>query len=294
MWRKDLRTGGRKDRPKGTLLLIPGFADSPLSWLPTIALLQNRFARRFDHLVLIEFPGYHGYLFGERSFASIDKMLEVLVPGLDEVSPTAIIGHSMGGGLAAHYAGIRGAQFEGKTSLKQILLVAPSGVFVDREYRARIEQRLLQIVENGIECLKDLSPSLLNAETRLSRILNELLRFASQEDIRQFVQSFRDEHCLDPLLPSVKARVDLIWGTKDTLIPPTVVPCWLSGLNGTQVRLSYLEGIGHAPQLEAPGKLSSTISTLIKGKATDLTRLTQANLASPDDPFSAEIFPLLR
>jgi pimeloyl-ACP methyl ester carboxylesterase len=293
MWRKQLRSRRHKNRQKGPLVLIPGFADSPLSWLPALTLLQTDLARRFEELVLIEFPGYHGYLYNERSFDSIDAMVEALLPALDSVNPHTIIGHSLGGGLAAHYAAKRGSGYSLPTQLEQVLLISPSGVFVDLEFRTKIETRILQIVENGLECLRDLRPSLLENEGCLSRVLTELLKFGSQDEIKQFIRSFRDDHCLDPLLPLVRARVDLIWGTNDTLIPPTVIPCWLSGLTQTQTRVAYLEGVGHAPQLEAPARLSSTISRLIKTQTAEKP-VPGFETPSSDQTFSAEIFSLLR
>jgi pimeloyl-ACP methyl ester carboxylesterase len=292
LWRKPLRSK-YKNRNKGPLVLIPGFADSPLSWLPTMTMLQSELSRHFEELVLIEFPGFHGYLFNERCFNSIDAMVNVCVSALDSLNPHTVIGHSLGGGLAAHYAAIRGWNYPQETQLQQIVLVAPSGVFVDRDFRTRIETRIMELVENGIECLRELRPSLLEKENRLHRLFAELMTFASQEEIRQFVRSFRDDHLLEPLLPQVKANVDLVWGAKDTLIPPTVIPFWLSALKQTQTRVIKMEGVGHAPQFEAPVKLTSLLSRLIQPVPSP--QVVGLNPGDPQaDPFSAEIFSLLR
>jgi pimeloyl-ACP methyl ester carboxylesterase len=297
MWRKPLRSRRQKYRRKGPLVLIPGFADSPLSWLPTITLLQGELAKYFDELVLIEFPGFHGYLFNEPCFDSIDAMLEVFVPALDSLNPNTVIGHSLGGGLAAHYAAVRGWVHPQEMNLEHIILIAPSGVFVDQDFRAKIENRIIELVENGIECLRELHPALLEREGRLNWLLSELMAFASQHEIRSFVRSFRDDHLLEPLLPQIRARVDLIWGIKDTLIPPDVIPYWLAVLKQTSTRVVRMQGIGHAPQFEAPVRLTSILSRLLKPKA--ITE-KQAQPSAPSDPasasfpFSAEIFPLLR
>lgn len=282
LWRKTLRTKRQVQRRDGPLVLIPGFADSPLSWLPTMTLLQGELSSQFNEIVLVEFPGFHGYLFNEPCFSSIDAMVEAVVPALDSVGPSTIIGHSLGGALAAHYAAIRGWSHPKANVLEQVILIAPSGVFVDQNFRARIENRIIELVENGIECLREISPSFLDKKHRLNRILTELMAFASQEEIRQFVRSFRDDHVLEPLLPDVKARVDLVWGEKDTLIPSAVIPCWVSALKQTQTRVVRLRGVGHAPQLEAPVRLTSVLSRLIKP------------YAAKSVPFSAEIFPVLR
>jgi pimeloyl-ACP methyl ester carboxylesterase len=293
LWRKPLRSRQHKNRNKGPFVLIPGFADSPLSWLPTITMLQSDLSRHFDELVLMEFPGFHGYLFNERCFESIDAMVQVSVSAMDALNPHTVMGHSLGGALAAHYAAIRGYTYPNGTNLKQVILIAPSGVFVDRDFRTKIENRIRELVENGIECLRELRPSLLEKENRLHRLVGELMTFASQEEIRQFVRSFRDDHLLEPLLPQVKAHVDLIWGEKDSLIPPAVIPCWLSALKQTSTRIIELEGVGHAPQFEAPVKLTSVLSRLIQPVAAP--QVLGLNPGDPQaDPFSAEIFSLLR
>jgi pimeloyl-ACP methyl ester carboxylesterase len=141
--------------------------------------------------------------------------------------------------------------------------------------------------------LRELHPALLESEGRLNRLLTELMAFASQHEIRQFVRSFRDDHLLEPFLPLVRARIDLIWGVKDTLIPPTVIPCWLSGLKQTRTRVVRMEGVGHAPQFEAPVRLTSVLSRLLKPLPVERAVELDAN-PSLDPSFSAEIFPLLR
>lgn len=292
LWRKPLRSKRQSDQKKGPLVLIPGFADSPLSWLPTITMLQAELSSLFSEIVLIEFPGFHGYLFNEPCFDSIDSMVEASIPILDAIKPNTIIGHSLGGALAAHYAAIRGWTYPEESSLERVILIAPSGVFLDRDFRARIENRIAELVENGIECLREIVPSLLEKGNRFNRLFSELMTFASQEEIRQFVRSFRDDHVLEPLLPQVKARVDLVWGAKDTLIPPTVIPCWLQALKQTKARVVRMEGVGHAPQFEAPVRLTSVLSRLIKPLAVE-GLATQKQSDTRVDPFSAEMFPLL-
>lgn len=254
-------------------------------------MLQADLSRLYSEIVLVEFPGFHGYLFNEPCFASIDSMIGAFVPALDSIQPHTIIGHSLGGGLAAHYAAIRGWNYSGESQLEQVILIAPSGVFVDRDFRAKIENRIMELVENGIECLREISPSLLEKGNRFNRLLSELMAFASQEEIRQFVRSFRDEHILEPLLPQVRAKVDLVWGARDTLIPPTVIPCWISALKQTRARVVRMEGVGHAPQFEAPVRLTSVISRLVRPRLVEnFAEQKQSN--SQAGPFSAEIFPL--
>lgn len=261
VWKKTLKSGVIESPRR--FLLVPGFSDSPVTWLPALTMTRRSFYLHYDEIVMIDFPGYHGYLYDEPCFSSADALVSTLLVAFDQIKPHTIMGHSLGGGLAAYYSGIRG-RVGSDLAPKSLVLISPSGVYTTAELRKQVETRILQIIENGIECLGELGPRLVQGDPNFFRkFLNEFFRFSSQKEIRSFVQSFGDDYLLEPLLEHIPSDVKLIWGSQDTLIPPSVVPLWLEGLPKKNVETIYLEGIGHAPQLEAPARLARTLGHLL-------------------------------
>jgi hypothetical protein len=85
------------------------------------------------------------------------------------------------------------------------------------------------------------------------------------------------------------------------LIPPTVIPYWISALTQSRTRVVKMEGVGHAPQFEAPVRMTSVLSRLLKPLPVEKTADLQQTVdtvpdqkAAEDPSFSAEFFPLLR
>src|SRR5437016_1196780 len=73
-WRKSLRVRNSKSPYPKRFVLIPGFGDTPLSWHLVITLLLPVLKRNFDEIVLLDFPGFGGFLSREKSFPSMDFM----------------------------------------------------------------------------------------------------------------------------------------------------------------------------------------------------------------------------
>jgi pimeloyl-ACP methyl ester carboxylesterase len=96
LWRKALR-----ERPPGArparLVWIPGFGDTPVSWLSVLGPLMPLLRKRFDEVVLVDFPGYAGFLSREKPFASIDLLIQSLGDVLDSLEPRVVAGQSLGG-----------------------------------------------------------------------------------------------------------------------------------------------------------------------------------------------------
>src|SRR5687768_11126224 len=58
--RKSVKVEGVKTRKKGTprrLVIIPGFGDSPMSWLPSMALMRPVLRHKYDEIIFFDFPG---------------------------------------------------------------------------------------------------------------------------------------------------------------------------------------------------------------------------------------------
>ncbi|MCM2279958.1 MAG: alpha/beta hydrolase [Oligoflexia bacterium] len=278
LWRKTLRKGekGQKGAVRGSaasarrLVLIPGFGDTPLSWLGVMALLQPMLRSRFDELVLVDFPGFTGGLARERSFHSMDLLREKLFDSLDSLRPRMIVGHSLGGWLASAYVGLCGAgerpriKHRSYSGPETLILADPSGVFGTESFRVEWEGRFRLVIEEGFHHLR---PHVFGREPFWFKYLHEeIARFTQDEDIVAFMQSVRDEHWVEKLLPSIRSKVWLLWGEKDTLTPAELAPAWLEKLAPeTDARVVLLKGVGHSPQLERPGLTAAVLSQMIGG-----------------------------
>lgn len=268
LWRKSLKPAA----PTRRIVLVPGFGDTPLSWLVVLAVLGPTLRRNFSEIVLVDFPGYSGALAGKRPFHSMDLLTRSFFDAMDSLCPDTLIGHSLGGWLTALYAARRnGGEASSRIpGPRHIVLIDPSGVFEDERERdelLRKFQAATREAERGIEVLR---PYLFAREPFWFRFFTaEVSRFFTMNEISQFIGSFKQEHMLDAHLSRIRARVWLIWGEKDTLVPPRSLPTWLRRLNHchSPCQAVMLKGSGHSPQIERPLVLSAVLSRIIGAAA---------------------------
>ena len=272
-WKKVLRKRDRKSAFPKRFVVMPGLGDSSLSWYSVLVCLQPLLKRHFDEVILIDFPGFGGFLSHERAFPSIDLMISVLNDTLDSLKPHTIVGHSLGGWLAALYAadcgaGIRPASnqliYQGPQDL---FLVSPSGIFSDQLVRENWEALFRSAMQGGFRVLR---PHLFVKEPFWFKYIeNQFHDFLSREDVLQFMGTFRDEHSVEGVAHQIRSRVSLVWGEKDSLIPFECAAAWLEYLQttkGLEHRAVILKGIGHSPQVESPLATALVIGQLLVGR----------------------------
>lgn len=274
LWRKRLKAEGNT-----RLVLIPGFGDTPLSWLPVIGMLLPIIRRRYDEIVLLDFPAYQGALARERGFDSMDLLMERTFDLLDELKPATLAGHSLGGWLASRYSALCGKgdrpkdlgetrhrRYGGPTRL---ILMDPSGAFGNAAIQEAWTRRFDDARNEGFHLMR---PHVFAKEpVWFKYFLKEFLAFATHEDNLAFMRSVRPEHLSEPLLQHVKARTWLMWGELDTLTPPACAPGWLRALGPeTQARAVLIRGVGHSPHLEAPAKTATVLLQMLSDRASDL------------------------
>src|SRR5207248_3035392 len=105
LWRRKIRQSPNPRR----FVLVPGFGDTTASWSWVLLTMRSVLDRDFDEVVLLDFPGVAGKLAGEKYFHSMDLLVEAVRSVLDGLEPHTIVGHSLGGWLAAGYACACGA-----------------------------------------------------------------------------------------------------------------------------------------------------------------------------------------
>ena len=253
LWRRRWRpqASGRPRR----LLLVPGFGDGPVSWLPVLWKLRPFLEESFDELLLADFPGYAGILHAETPFASMDALVAAFDTRVAAADPTALLGHSLGGWLCAGYAAGSKAQ-----PPRRLVLVSPGGVARSPESRAEFEGKVQQLLHEGIHAWR---PHLFAREPLWFRlIIPGFSRSIARPELRSFLTSFRDEHSLETRLGGIADELRLVWGAEDTLIPAVCADAWRQRLS-VPPGVVFIPGIGHNPQLEAPAALAEVLRTAL-------------------------------
>ncbi|WP_296935182.1 alpha/beta fold hydrolase [uncultured Marinobacter sp.] len=231
-----------------TIVMIHGFGANKDNWTRLAGHLTDNF-----NVYAIDLPGHGdsskpldiGYRLEDQA-GYVDKIMEAL-----SVESAHIMGNSMGGAITALYA----ANYPGK--VKSAVLFDPAGIL---EY----ESELVDLVMDGdnplipkqpgdFERLMDFAlekrpfvpwPIMGVMEERAiaNRDVNEVI-FAAIRDAG-FESDFRNA------ITRIQAPVLIIWGKEDRVINyrngevfATTIP---------DARLELMEGIGHAPMVEAP------------------------------------------
>lgn len=269
IWRKRWRTTTSARR----FVLIPGFGDTPLSWTFVLPLLSPALRSRYDELILVDFPGFGGFLAGEKAYHSFDLLRDSLFDTLDSLRPTTILGHSLGGAFAALYAaecgeGVRPAKQQSGlknpyTGPENLILVTPSGVFpsdVERDELSRIFLQAAEAKEKGLETVR---PHMFAKEPFWFPIFaSEFSHFFASSEIAQFIASFKSPDILSERASKINARTWFIWGDKDTLIPPSCMPVWIDKI-GPKAQGILLKNVGHSPQIEATASLAAVLNGIL-------------------------------
>ncbi len=234
---------------RGRLLWIPGWGDTPLSWMGVATMAAA--GHGFDELILLDFPGFHGSLAHSPCITRMDRFFEITGDLGRELKPGVIVGHSLGGWLAAKLA------LDLETSFEKLLLISPSGVCGGEQEREKWRAEFESFVA---------SPDAAAYGSRLfarpppgwKRLGGVFVPFLSRQDTREFLDSierrhFLDEGFLDQLGRLSRAPLELLWGERDQVVPARFAGQWTRVL--PQARLTLWSDIGHMPHLEAPVRL---------------------------------------
>lgn len=273
LWRKRL---GRKAQPTPRrFVLVPGFGDSPLSWLYVLSLLGPTLRKRYDEIILIDFPGFQGVLADERPYDSMDLLFAQLFDVFDSLKPEVILGHSLGGWIASRYAALCGKGERPHQNLKQnaseyrgpstLILANSSGICGTEALKLAWSHRWNEVMRVGN--FHPLRPHVFGKEPFWFKyVIPDFSTLRMTEDTLRFLRSVKEEHLVEEIAHCIHSRVWLLWGEKDTLTPTVFTEGWLKSLKPeTQVQAVYLKGVGHSPHIESP-TLTAIVLTQMLGQ----------------------------
>ncbi|WP_239451479.1 alpha/beta fold hydrolase [Elioraea rosea] len=258
--RLHVREGGRADAP--AVILLHGFGASLHTWEPWAeALAATHRVIRYD------LPGF-GLSppdpNGDYSLARDVALLGALMDRLG-VAEAALVGHSMGGRVAWHFAARHPAR------VTALVLVAPDGFASPGKSYGEAPKvgPLLGLMRHFLPRAL-LRPNLAAAYADPSRLdeatvtrYHDLMRAPGARDamLARLSQAVLE----DPagLLPRITAPVLLLWGEQDRMIPATHAADYVRFLPEAQV--VRLPGLGHVPHEEDPARSLPPVATFLGG-----------------------------
>lgn len=235
---------------RGRVLWIPGWGDSPMSWLGVLA---GAFAGTgYDEVVVPDFPGFNGSLAHRRCITDMDRILEVARDQIQELHPAIVGGHSLGGWLATW--GLLHADAR-TPAPSRLLLMAPSGVTGGPQERELWRAEFKSWTESDVETY--LARVLGRRLPWIEPVMHRFVPFMKRADTQEFLNSVGDRHFLDGRVGELRPQVRLLWGEQDGVVPERFATEWISRL--PSVRYEKWRGVGHMPHLEAPLRLARWI-----------------------------------
>jgi pyruvate dehydrogenase E2 component (dihydrolipoamide acetyltransferase) len=237
------------------IVLLHGFGGDLDNWL------FNRDAlAEAGEVVAIDLPG-HGGSAKEIRDGGLDELTGVLGGVLDALGLERVhlVGHSLGGAVAAAWAG------EHPDRVASLTLIAGAGLgeAINAEY---VEGFL------GARSRKQLRPvlALLFADPdRLTRqLVDDVLKFKRLDGVDAALRSLagtvfpdgRQAIDVRAALGSVDAPVLVIWGGQDRILDPAHADGLPDG-----VRVERLADAGHSPQMEVAGEVNRLLTAHVQG-----------------------------
>lgn len=237
------RLGGADGLPD--LLLVHGFGSDRFSWAATAPAF-------FDtHRVwAAELPGHTAgpIRAGSGDPASMARSLAPVVAGR-LAAPFAVIGHSLGGTVAAELASAR------PELVSRLVLIAPAGLGepVDRAFLEAFpaldsEQSARRLLEMLVTRPRLISP----------QMVRHVLRFLGEPGRREALETIAGKIPADFRFCVPHPDVTVVWGASDRIIAPSSSRLHLLGLSA-----HVLEGAGHMPHVELARRTNTLIAEAI-------------------------------
>jgi pimeloyl-ACP methyl ester carboxylesterase len=231
-----------------TTVLLHGIGSNATPFGPVLA----RLARHVRRVVAPDYPG-HGFSPSPRSSLTPDALFGALSHALDHAldEPAIVVGNSLGGALALHYAMTRPER------VRALVLVSPAGArSTDDEWRALKDAFAFASRAEALAFLQ----RVYHRTPWLARLIaHEVPASVGRPAVRALLASATNDHAAPPEgLSSLRMPVLLVWGRSERLLPATHLEYFARHLPGHAV-VERPEGFGHCPHVDAPAAVAARI-----------------------------------
>ena len=232
-----------------TIVLIHGLGASADRWKDVILYFSKKY-----HIIIPDLIGF-GYSDKPIIDYTVNFFTKFLFDFLDSlgIKKCAMIGSSFGGQLVTEFA------MQYNEMLKKMILVSPSGFM---EYSTHAFEAYMMTAFN---------PSERNIRKAFEMMygLNNGVESAADEFLSRMKIPGAQEALISTLMYAIRTKIDckklsslsiptlIVWGTQDTVIPPTNAKSFFSCLtNCTYVEMA---GCGHVPYVDQPENFSRLV-----------------------------------
>ena len=247
---------------KETAVLVHGLGKGAArDWARVIPALAERY-----RVVAIDLPGFGTSDKGNHHYSpdNFARVLDAVLQGLAP-QPFALVGHSMGAAVALAYA----AAYPQRVS--RLVLVDAAGVLhlsVYTEFLARVgAQRAIGADSPWFEpVVRAIQNRMENFPVRAALVLEnaDVRHRILRGDPSAISAVAMVEHDFSQSLRAMTVPTLVIWGADDRIAPLRTGQALASAI--PQARLVVLEGIGHAPMLEAPERFNPIVLDELDGR----------------------------
>ncbi|QNL49587.1 alpha/beta hydrolase [Olivibacter sp. SDN3] len=226
------------------ILLLHGLFGGLSNWTAFIDTFQSH------HKIIVPILPIQD-LQGEHHIFKLLNYLEALIAHLALQNP-AIIGNSLGGHLAIHYA------YKNPVNIRCLILTGSSGLFENsmggsypkRNNRQYIEERIKHTFYDPAVA----NPTLIEEVYRITKDNSKCIGI-----IKMAKSAQRDN--IRGLLPKIKTQTLLVWGKQDRITPPSVAETFHSLL--PHAALEWIDQCGHAPMMERPDQFNTIVARFL-------------------------------
>ncbi|MEO0383768.1 MAG: alpha/beta fold hydrolase [Pseudomonadota bacterium] len=217
------------------VVLIHGFGADRLGWVATSPALLDTYS-----VWAAELPAHGTAEPGPTTPIDIAQALTDMLPDSDDT--IALIGHSLGGAVAAHVAALK------PTRIGKVALIAPAG-FGDGEVAANFLRGFpkLQSEEDALALLRQL---VVRERLIMPQMAQYVLKHLEKPGRREALAQIA-EAALSFMPPALPDDALVVWGEEDAINPPD--NAWLTGLSNQAM---VLPDTGHLPHVEAATKVN--------------------------------------
>jgi abhydrolase domain-containing protein 6 len=239
----------RRDESPFTVILLHGLGTSSSTWVNLIPALDTTMT-----VLAPDLPG-HGLstIRSGEPFFRLSELHQSVATFIHEIAsgPCVLVGHSLGGWLAAHHA------TENPKNIRHLILVDSAGILN--------EETIDQGKAFQLESLGDLR-RLMNTLWFKYPWYFKLFYSAVFNDLRErrvsgFVRTIRRQDFLNEQLKNLTMKVSIVWGKEDRLISTKSLEIARHALPHAHIYL--IEQCGHVPQLERPKEFNALINEIL-------------------------------